>query len=146
MRSSFLVSVPKALYNSHIDVVYRIQGSEFEWDSDKAQSNLVKHGVTFEEAVEAFFDPFYQTGDASVDEVKMIIPIDTMQTLAKVASNRDMSVQALLKLYIGQGLRQDAAQLYADRVLEMTAEVLARHVASPDEVAAILHEIRSKAA
>lgn len=27
-----------------------------------------KHGVTFEEAAEVFFDPFYQTGDASVDD------------------------------------------------------------------------------
>ena len=80
------------------------------------------------------------------EAVTINIPSDTLQTLTKVATNRDMSVQALLKLYSGQGLRQDAAQLYADRVLEMTAEVLARHVESPDEVAAILHEIRSKAA
>lgn len=80
------------------------------------------------------------------EAVTINIPTDTLQTLNKVAGNRDMSVQALLKLYIGQGLRQDAAQLYADRVLELTAEVLARHVASQDELAAILHEIRSKAA
>ena len=80
------------------------------------------------------------------ETVTINIPVDTMQTLSKVAANRDMSVQALLKLYIGQGLRQDAAQLYANRVLELTAEVLARHVESQDEVAAILHEIRSKAA
>lgn len=80
------------------------------------------------------------------EAVTINIPIATMQTLNKVATHRDMSVQALLKLYIGQGLRQDAAQLYADRVLELTAEVLARHVESEDEVAAILHEIQSKAA
>ncbi|HEX6291535.1 MAG TPA: hypothetical protein VFZ66_20295 [Herpetosiphonaceae bacterium] len=82
----------------------------------------------------------------AAEEVTINIPVDTMQTLKKIAANRDMSIQALLKLYIGQGLRQDAAQLYADRVLEMTAEVLARHVESQDEIAAILHEIRSKAA
>ena len=49
-------------------VIFRPQGVEFEWDEDKAASNLQKHGVTFEEAAEVFFDPFYQTGDASVDE------------------------------------------------------------------------------
>lgn len=49
-----------------MDVVYRFQDIEFEWDSHKAQSNVRKHGITFEEAAEAFFDPFYQTGDASV--------------------------------------------------------------------------------
>lgn len=48
-------------------VTYRLQGVVFEWDEDKARSNVEKHGVTFEEAVEAFFDPFYQGGDASVE-------------------------------------------------------------------------------
>lgn len=50
-----------------MNVVYRLQGVEFEWDSNKAQINVEKHGVTFEEAAEAFFDPFYQTGDATVN-------------------------------------------------------------------------------
>ena len=29
----------------------------FEWDFDKAASNLVKHGVSFEEAATVFADP-----------------------------------------------------------------------------------------
>lgn len=49
-------------------VLFCLQGIEFEWDEDKAAANLEKHGVTFEEAAEAFFDPFHQTGDATVDE------------------------------------------------------------------------------
>jgi uncharacterized DUF497 family protein len=32
---------------------------EFEWDQEKAQSNLVKHGVSFEEAQTVFDDPLY---------------------------------------------------------------------------------------
>jgi uncharacterized DUF497 family protein len=51
-----------------MDIIYRLQGLEFEWDEDKARRNVEKHGVTFEEATEAFFDPFYQTGDASVND------------------------------------------------------------------------------
>ncbi|MGK7943799.1 MAG: BrnT family toxin [Microcystaceae cyanobacterium] len=31
---------------------------EFEWDTDKAESNLRKHGVSFEEAVTIFADPY----------------------------------------------------------------------------------------
>ncbi|MBW4650547.1 MAG: BrnT family toxin [Kastovskya adunca ATA6-11-RM4] len=50
-----------------MNVVYHLQGAEFEWDENKAQSNFDKHGVTFEEAAEVFFDPFYQTGDASAN-------------------------------------------------------------------------------
>ena len=30
---------------------------EIEWDSDKADSNLKKHGVSFEEAATALRDP-----------------------------------------------------------------------------------------
>lgn len=50
-----------------MNIIYRLQGIEFEWNEDKARSNIEKHGVTFEEASEAFFDPFYQGGDASVN-------------------------------------------------------------------------------
>ncbi|MGH9801033.1 MAG: BrnT family toxin [Blastocatellia bacterium] len=51
-----------------MDVIYALQNLRFEWDSNKAESNVKKHnGVTFEQAAEAFFDPFYQNGDASVE-------------------------------------------------------------------------------
>ena len=48
-----------------VNVVFSFQGVDFEWDSRKAQLNLEKHGVSFEEAAEVFVDPFYQQGDAS---------------------------------------------------------------------------------
>lgn len=51
-----------------MDILYRLQGSQFEWDANKAQNNVEKHGVTFEEAAEVFFDPFYQGGNASIDD------------------------------------------------------------------------------
>jgi uncharacterized protein len=34
----------------------------FEWDRDKAEHNLEKHGVSFEEASTVFFDPLSVTG------------------------------------------------------------------------------------
>jgi hypothetical protein len=51
-----------------MNIVYRLQGMEFEWDESKAEANIQKHGVTFEEAAEVFLDPFYQTGDALADD------------------------------------------------------------------------------
>ncbi|MBW4678971.1 MAG: BrnT family toxin [Microcoleus vaginatus WJT46-NPBG5] len=51
-----------------MDIVYRLQGIEFEWNINKAESNIEKHGVTFEEAAEVFFDPFYQEGDATSND------------------------------------------------------------------------------
>ena len=44
---------------------------EFEWDEDKAKTNLNKHGVTFEEASSVFGDPLAVTfpdPDHSEDE------------------------------------------------------------------------------
>lgn len=32
---------------------------QFEWNENKAASNLLKHGVSFEEAQTVFDDPFY---------------------------------------------------------------------------------------
>ena len=31
---------------------------EFEWDADKAEENMRKHGISFAEAAETFSDPF----------------------------------------------------------------------------------------
>lgn len=76
------------------------------------------------------------------ETVSLEIPKDTLDSLKKVAASRDMSDQALLKLYIGQGLRQDLSKLFGDRVLETTAQVLARHFESEEEISAILQEIR----
>ena len=74
------------------------------------------------------------------------IPADVLSSLEKVAASKDMSVEALVRLYVGQGLRQDLARLFADRVLETTAQVLTRHLQSEAEISAILNEIRVEAA
>ena len=34
---------------------------EFEWDDEKNRTNRLKHRISFESAVEVFFDPFEQT-------------------------------------------------------------------------------------
>lgn len=79
------------------------------------------------------------------ETVSLEIPKDTVEALQRVAASRDMTTQALLRFYIGQGLRQDLAKHFADRLLETTAQVLARHLQSPEEVSAILQEIRGGA-
>ncbi len=48
----------------------------FEWDPEKARSNLLKHDVSFEEAQTVFFDPSSITipdPDHSIDEARFII-------------------------------------------------------------------------
>ena len=80
------------------------------------------------------------------ESVRLSIPVDTLETVRRVAETRDMSPEALLKFYIGQGLRQDASRLFSERILETTAEVLARHIPSDEERSAIMREIRGSAA
>ena len=49
---------------------------EFEWDDEKAASNLSKHGVSFEEAKTVFRDPLYvdfYDPDHSADEHRYLI-------------------------------------------------------------------------
>ena len=72
-------------------------------------------------------------------------PTDTLASLEKISASRDMSVEALVKLYVGQGLRQDLAKQFAEHVLEKTAQVLTRRGQSAEEVSAILKEIRVEA-
>jgi len=80
----------------------------------------------------------------SKETVSLEIPKDTLDSLRKVAASRDMSLEALLKLYIGQSLRQDLAKLFSNRVLEATTQVLARHIQSEEEISTIIEEIRAE--
>ena len=49
-----------------MDKHYALNGIAFVWDQDKADKNTVKHdGVSFEQAAQAFFDPFLRLMDAS---------------------------------------------------------------------------------
>ena len=48
----------------------------FEWDADKAASNIAKHGVTFDEARTVFGDPLaviFDDEEHSRDELREII-------------------------------------------------------------------------
>ena len=51
----------------------------------------------------------------ATEAVLLQIPVDAMRSLEEVAASRDMSIDALLKLYIGNGLREDKAKLFSDR-------------------------------
>jgi hypothetical protein len=74
--------------------------------------------------------------------VTLNIPKDVLASLEKVAKKRDLSVHALLKIYIGRNLRQDLANYFSDNILERTEEVLSRRLQSKEEVSEILREIK----
>jgi uncharacterized DUF497 family protein len=45
-----------------------LHGQTFEWDAEKAATNLRKHRVSFEKACEVFFDPFLRLLNASAND------------------------------------------------------------------------------
>jgi len=46
-----------------VRIDYQLHGIRFEWESEKAATNLRKHGIAFETACEVFFDPFLRMLD-----------------------------------------------------------------------------------
>jgi hypothetical protein len=48
-----------------MDICFELNGNSFVWDSAKAEKNLAKHGVRFEEAATVFADPLFVLVEAS---------------------------------------------------------------------------------
>ncbi|HVF50581.1 MAG TPA: BrnT family toxin [Pyrinomonadaceae bacterium] len=62
---------------------------DFEWDEEKAAANLLKHGVSFEEAKTVFDDPLYvdfYDPDHSVNEHRYIIIGESRQRRLLIVS------------------------------------------------------------
>ncbi|MBW4693259.1 MAG: BrnA antitoxin family protein [Lyngbya sp. HA4199-MV5] len=73
--------------------------------------NNLDDSLEFEDTLELKVRP------REAETVSLQIPKDTLASLKKVAEQRDMALDALLKLYIGKCLRQDLSQLLANQVL-----------------------------
>jgi uncharacterized DUF497 family protein len=67
----------------------------FDWDSKKAQSNLRKHGVSFDEAATVFLDPHAVSGpdpDHSASEERYItFGYSRLGQLLAVATRTDLA-------------------------------------------------------
>ncbi|MCC6300924.1 MAG: BrnT family toxin [Anaerolineales bacterium] len=66
-----------------------MENSEFEWDDEKAESNLKKHDVSFDEAATIFNDPNIATltdPDHSMDEERYVsLGMSVMMRLLSVS-------------------------------------------------------------
>jgi hypothetical protein len=66
-----------------------MENFEFEWDDEKAESNLKKHDVSFDEAATIFNDPNIATladPDHSVDEERYVsLGVSVMMCLLSVS-------------------------------------------------------------
>lgn len=76
--------------------------------------------------------------------LSLSFPITVLASLRQVMAKRSISsVEALIRFYVGKGLRQDLSQLASEQAMEdATAKVLARRLGSEQEAAAAMEEIR----
>ncbi len=54
-----------------MDENFIYQATTFEWDKKKEENNLRKHGISFEIACKAFFDPFLISLHDEVDDEEL---------------------------------------------------------------------------
>lgn len=78
------------------------------------------------------------------EAVTVKIPTDTLSDLRAIADKKDMSLEGLIKFYVGQGLRADLTQLRADQTLNAAQQVLAEYLNSSEAAARIVDEIRQR--
>jgi len=62
-----------------------------------------------------------ETEENLTGETTIGIPRETLEALEKVAMKKDLPLKALLKFYIGQGLRKDLSQ---DEITELALKRL----------------------
>jgi len=65
------------------DIFYELYGHQFVWDKAKAESNLAKHGIQFEEAASVFVLDEQETfiDDENSDDEERLIVIGLSQAL-----------------------------------------------------------------
>lgn len=136
-----------------------LNGITFVWNEEKARRNPSKHdGITFQQAAEAFFDPFLVVINTMKAEalkkrldrnrpmttVTIRIPEDVIEDLKRLAPLLGFSgYQPLIRAYIGQGLRADLERLEGDTVSALIAS-LKRHGVSDDVIHEALSEVTHK--
>jgi hypothetical protein len=69
------------------------------------------------------------------------VPNDVLTQLQDMAERQNISLNILLKQYIGSGLRQDIAKNYSEHLRRRARAVLAQHLSSPSQIEQILDEI-----
>lgn len=75
---------------------------------------MKKHGEIVTE--EGFVLKFY---DRPSSDITINLPDDVIETLEKVAAERNLPIPAILKLYVGQSMRVDLAENFPELAREL---------------------------
>jgi uncharacterized DUF497 family protein len=87
---------------------------QFEWDDDKAQANLAKHGVSFDEALTCFYDPeqvaFYDPEHSEDEDRELLIGHSSQGRLLIVSYTLR---EPILRLISARKATRREAKIYA---------------------------------
>ena len=78
------------------------------------------------------------------ETVSIKIPLDTLEQLQEIANNRNMSVESLIRFYIGKNLREEISQQFSNKLMNSTLKVLTKHIPSESQRQEIIQEIKSE--
>ena len=78
------------------------------------------------------------------ETVSIKIPLDTLEQLQEIANNRNMSVESLIRFYIGKNLREEISQQFSNKLMNSTLKVLTKHISSESQRQEIIQEIKSE--
>jgi hypothetical protein len=95
-----------------MNVYFVLNGITFSWDEEKARINPINHdGITFQQAAEAFFDPFLILVDASRnDEARdAVIGLDARWNLLYVV-HIEQDVESIRIISARKATRQERAE------------------------------------
>lgn len=95
-----------------MNVYFVLNGITFSWDEAKARINPINHdGITFQQAAEAFFDPFLILVDASRnDEARdAVIGLDARWNLLYVV-HIEQDVESIRIISARKATRQESAE------------------------------------
>jgi uncharacterized protein len=95
-----------------MNVYFVLNGITFSWDEEKARINPLNHdGITFQQASEAFFDPFLILVDASRNEETRdaVIGLDTRWNLLYVV-HIEQNEESIRIISARKATRQERAE------------------------------------
>lgn len=91
----------------------------FEWDDAKSESNLKKHGVTFDEASTVFYDPFalvVPDDEHSYDEERFVIVGMSMRARALTVCHCYKQTNELIRIISArQASKREEASYWRNR-------------------------------
>ncbi len=74
------------------------------------------------------------------------VPLEALEQLQQIADARNLGIHSLLKLYIGEGLRNDLPLVKKQRLVHETETVLRKHFNRDPKLNAILRKLKKLAA